>query len=96
MNTSIPSLVSIADRNLHTKRRNHWLRGLNSTALKGYEPIIRKRVQQLANILEDIGRSRGDIDLSQLIGYFSSVWSCLFSDETDSLYYRYDFMSDMA
>lgn len=68
VNTSIPSLVSIRDRDLHTKRRKHWLRGLNSAALKGYEPIIKKRVQQLVEVLEG---SSGDLDLSQLIGHFS-------------------------
>jgi cytochrome P450 len=69
MKASILNLVSIRDRDLHARRRSHWIRGLNSTSIKDYEPLINKRVQQLTDLL---ARNEGfEIDLSQILSYFA-------------------------
>ncbi|PIL34414.1 cytochrome P450 [Ganoderma sinense ZZ0214-1] len=45
-------LVGIQDVGEHMRRRRPWARGLSTSALKAYQPLISKRTQQLVNRLE--------------------------------------------
>ena len=71
MGAPIPSLAFIRDRDIHMQRRKYWLRGLNTAAIKEYEPIFEKRVKQLVGLLGDSEGSTAN--LSQLLRYFSYV-----------------------
>jgi hypothetical protein len=63
-------------------------------AIKDYDPVIRKRVRQLVDCLENLQDSV--VDIAELFGFFSYVLSfhCMASIADESG--RYDFMSDMA
>lgn len=54
----------------HAHRRKPWNRAFNSTALKGYEEILEKRITQLVNLLDNRSFS-GEVDLAQCISYFT-------------------------
>lgn len=44
-------MVGIQDVDEHLRRRRSWNRGLNSAALKEYEPLMAGRVAELARLL---------------------------------------------
>ncbi len=44
-------MVGIQDVDEHLRRRRSWNRGLNSAALKEYEPLMAGRVAELAKLL---------------------------------------------
>ena len=66
---SLPSLITLSGPE-HARRRKPWNRAFNSTALKGYEEILEKRIVQLANLLDNQSSS-GEVDLAQCISYFT-------------------------
>ena len=71
MNAPIPPLIGLRDSVEHARRRRTWNRGFNPTAMKQYEPIIHKRVEQL---LEAIVQ-RGRFDLAEMFGNSALVSS---------------------
>ena len=69
MYNPIPPLIGVRDGPEHAKRRRTWNRGFNPAAMKDYEPMVHKRVLEL---LETIVQ-RGQVDLCEMFGYFTSV-----------------------
>jgi cytochrome P450 len=64
------NLISIRDRNEHSRRRKPWTRGLNTESLREYEPTLRRRVSQLVERLADhVGKA--DVDLAQWFNFFT-------------------------
>ncbi|KAI1789088.1 high nitrogen upregulated cytochrome P450 monooxygenase 2 [Ganoderma leucocontextum] len=61
-------LVGIQDVGEHMRRRRPWARGLGTSALKAYQPLIAKRTQQLVNRLEG---QPGGFRLEQWFDWFS-------------------------
>lgn len=62
-------LIGWRDPAVHAKRRQPWTRGMSTSALKEYEPILAGRISQLVNaMLQTQGKS---VDLGQMIKYFS-------------------------
>ena len=66
----IPPLIAFRDPVAHARRRRPWNRAFSVAALKEYEQILRKRAIELVEVLT---RDKGVVDLSELIGCFSSV-----------------------
>ncbi|KAH9937927.1 high nitrogen upregulated cytochrome P450 monooxygenase 2 [Epithele typhae] len=50
--TNLP-MVGLMDTDAHLRRRRNWTRGMGPIAIKGYEELISKRVNQLLSRLED-------------------------------------------
>ncbi|KLO15649.1 high nitrogen upregulated cytochrome P450 monooxygenase 2 [Schizopora paradoxa] len=80
-----PSLIAIRDTREHSRRRKPWNRALSTSAVKDYEPVIAKRVLQLANTLA----SATQADLNGKV-----VWNGDLSSWFG--YYSFDFMGDMV
>ncbi|KLO15623.1 high nitrogen upregulated cytochrome P450 monooxygenase 2 [Schizopora paradoxa] len=73
-------LVALRDFHEHSRQRKPWNRAFSTSAVKDYEPIVAKRVRQLADTLENtFCNSKVGVDITQWFGYFS-----------------FDFMGDMA
>ena len=67
--TSETALSAIRDHKEHTARRRIWDRAFAIASLKGYQPSIEHRVQQLCDQLDNICRGDGELDLQEWIGY---------------------------
>ncbi|KAH8103043.1 cytochrome P450 [Cristinia sonorae] len=63
------SLLNWRDPAKHAQRRKPWLRGLNTAAMKHYEPVLAARITQLSDIL--LRKRSEPIDLTQFITHFS-------------------------
>lgn len=63
-------MIALRDKKEHTRRRRPWTRGFSSVALKGYEPLIVARCQQLVEVLSN---QTGAVDMSKWMGYFACV-----------------------
>lgn len=76
-----PSLIALHDLHEHSRQRKPWNRAFSTSAVKDYEPVVTKRVLQLADALEMAARAEkcGSVNLSDWFGYFA-----------------FDFMGDMA
>ncbi|KAF8516666.1 cytochrome P450 [Gautieria morchelliformis] len=62
------SILHLTDPNEHTQRRRLWSNAFSTSALKGYQVLLARRVEQLVENLE----SRvGIVDLSRWISFFS-------------------------
>lgn len=68
--STIRALISVRDIAEHTRRRKPWNRAFSSGALKGYEEILGRRVQQFVTMLE---QRTGPVDLAEFISYFTCV-----------------------
>ena len=68
----ITALISQRDPVEHARRRKPWTRAFSTTALKEYEPIIRKRAVQLC---EALGNEKGSTDLARWFTYFTCVYA---------------------
>jgi hypothetical protein len=66
--TTETALSAIRDHKEHKTRRKIWDRAFAIASLKGYQPSIELRVQQLCNQLDNIC-SNGPLDLQEWIGY---------------------------
>ncbi|KIV99877.1 uncharacterized protein PV09_08544 [Verruconis gallopava] len=66
--TSETALSSIRDHREHAARRKIWDHAFSIAALKGYQPSIELRVQQLCDQLDRL-TGKGPIDLQEWIGY---------------------------
>ncbi|EJD00159.1 high nitrogen upregulated cytochrome P450 monooxygenase 2 [Fomitiporia mediterranea MF3/22] len=76
-----PALIGIRTMHEHARRRKAWNRAFNTSAVKGYEPIVQKRALQLVSELNKRTAKTGvpSVDLAQWLSYFAT-----------------DFMGDMA
>lgn len=66
--TNIRALISIRDPAEHARRRKPWTKGFSSAALKSYEGILGKRVQELVTVLE---QQQQPVDLAEQISHFT-------------------------
>ncbi|OJA16411.1 hypothetical protein AZE42_05499 [Rhizopogon vesiculosus] len=66
--STIRTLISVRDAAEHSRRRKPWNRAFSSAALKGYEEILGKRVQQFVAMLE---QRTEPVDLAELISHFT-------------------------
>lgn len=76
--TDTRSLITMRSVHEHAVRRKRWNRAFNTASVKGYEPIVKKRALQLVEELDkrsslDGGETRGSIDLSQWLTFFTCV-----------------------
>lgn len=62
-------MVGIQDMEEHLRRRRPWNRGLNSAALKEYEPLMADRVAELVALLTSL--QEGVIRLDEQFAQFS-------------------------
>ncbi|KAJ7090898.1 cytochrome P450 [Mycena belliarum] len=63
------NLIGSRDLKLHAEARKAWNRAFNPAAIKGYEPILIRRVAQLTEALSS--QKEEIIDLSQWLSFFS-------------------------
>jgi cytochrome P450 len=80
--TTIRALISVRDTAEHTRRRKPWNRAFSTAALKGYEEILGRRVQQFVTMLE---QRTGPVDLAEFISYFTCVFCFLRFSASDPL-----------
>lgn len=66
------SLDGLRDMSLHTVRRRPWAKGMNSTAMKHYEGLIRSTVDDLLAALHE--REGQRLDISAWMTFFGCVW----------------------
>ncbi len=71
LHPDFPSLIIIRNHAEHMRRRKAWNRAFNTTSLKGYEPVIERRVRQLVDAL--IERKNQVVDLAEWISFFTYV-----------------------
>ncbi len=62
------SLDGLRDPALHTIRRKPWARGMNSTAMKYYEDLVRSQVGELARAFHQ--REGEKVDISAWMTFF--------------------------
>ncbi|KAJ7653938.1 cytochrome P450 [Mycena polygramma] len=63
------NLIGSRDTKLHAEARKAWNRAFTPTAIRGYEPMLIRRVAQL---VEALGGEKGrSIDLSQWLSFFA-------------------------
>ncbi|GJE95941.1 cytochrome P450 [Phanerochaete sordida] len=65
---SVVPLIGIRDNAEHARRRRPWARAFAAEALKGYEPMLTRR---LAQLVDKLGSQQGAVDLSIWLSYFS-------------------------
>jgi cytochrome P450 len=63
------NLIGARDLKLHAEARKTWNKAFLPASIKGYEPILVRRVAQLVDALGD--QKAGRVDLSQWLSYFS-------------------------
>ncbi|THG98784.1 hypothetical protein EW026_g3461 [Hermanssonia centrifuga] len=63
------SLDGIRDPSLHAARRKPWARGMNSTAMKYYEDVIREETTTLLRVLRE--RKSEKTDISEWMSFLS-------------------------
>jgi cytochrome P450 len=80
--TTIRALISVRDTAEHTRRRKPWNRAFSTAALKGYEEILGRRIQQFVTMLE---QRTGPVDLAEFISYFTCVFCFLRFSASDSI-----------
>ncbi|PPQ69697.1 hypothetical protein CVT26_001656 [Gymnopilus dilepis] len=64
----VKPLIAIRDKTEHTRRRRPWTRAFSTLALKGYEELVIKRVNQL---VETLAAQPNPVDLTKWISYFA-------------------------
>ncbi|KAF8824312.1 hypothetical protein HHX47_DHR8000334 [Lentinula edodes] len=74
-------LLGIVDPKEHSRRRRLWDRGLNTSALKGYQPLLTNRINQFVETLRRESSSNESIDLAKWIAFFS--WGGVFHSMED-------------
>ena len=76
------SLVGIVDKEEHARRKRPWNRGFSTSALKGYENLIIKRILQLVEVLSS-KNLKEPIDLPtwiEFMGYVTMIPFCVVLD----------------
>ncbi|KJA18919.1 hypothetical protein HYPSUDRAFT_44767 [Hypholoma sublateritium FD-334 SS-4] len=69
--TGSTSLVSERNMRVHLERRKPWNKGLSSSSVREYEPILRNRVLQLVESLQEKSAGNHFVDLVEWISMFS-------------------------
>ncbi|PPQ83271.1 hypothetical protein CVT25_004010 [Psilocybe cyanescens] len=65
------SLIGIRDTTEHLQRRKVWNRAFNISRIKKYEPILRVRVDQLVDALQDLSKTNAQVDLAEWMSSFA-------------------------
>ncbi|KAK7683454.1 hypothetical protein QCA50_013287 [Cerrena zonata] len=63
-----PPMIAMRDTSVHHHRRKPWNRAFNSSSIKEFEPLLRRRVKLL---VEKLGEQKGPVDLTMWINYFT-------------------------
>lgn len=76
------NLISTRDLQDHAQKRKAWDRAFSTAGVKGFEPILTRRVVQLADELKkrscaEKGGSAASVNLAEWLGYFASVMAQL-------------------
>ena len=74
---AVSTLVAIVDKQEHARRKRPWSRAFSSSALKDYEILVIKRIQQFIEILSSKNQKE-PINLTPLIAYLGYVAMILF------------------
>ena len=78
MTDSAQQLVSLVDVREHARRRRPWNRAFSASALKGYEEIMDRRVDQLVELFAGRAVEGRQVDVGKSLGAFTCVSSsCL-------------------
>ena len=76
-------LTALPDPSMHARRRRFWNRAFSPQAVKNYEPVVRQRTLQLAEVIKDeaeLQQKQGKkVILSEWVKFFASVHSILLS-----------------
>ena len=67
LHAPVIAMSAVNDHAEHAHRRRTWTRGFSPAAMKDYEGMVIKRVNQLTEALS----ARKSVDLARLFGYFS-------------------------
>ncbi|KAJ7729246.1 cytochrome P450 [Mycena maculata] len=67
------ALIGVRDTATHLRRRRVWNKAFNTAHVKAYEPILRKRLDQLLNALQANSNSNppSSVDLAGWISFFA-------------------------
>ncbi|KAI0075130.1 high nitrogen upregulated cytochrome P450 monooxygenase 2 [Panus rudis PR-1116 ss-1] len=65
---SVMPLVAVRDPVDHSRRRRPWNRAFSTAALKEYEPLVARRVNQL---VERLASEKGPADIAKYISFFT-------------------------
>lgn len=71
--TGSTSLVSERNMRVHLERRKPWNKGLSSSSIREYEPILRNRIFQLVESLQEKSAGKHFVELVEWISMFSQV-----------------------
>lgn len=69
------TVISVRDPVEHARRRKPWHRAFSVAALKGYDEILGKRVQQFVTVLE---QQTQPFNLAELISHFTCASPLLY------------------
>jgi cytochrome P450 len=73
----VDALISIVDKQEHTRRKLPWSKGFSTSALKGYESLVIKRTLQFIEVLSSKNLKEA-INLAPWITFFGYVAMILF------------------
>jgi hypothetical protein len=90
------SLIGIRDTGAHLQRRKRWNRAFSTAGVKDYEPILKRRVDQLADALQSASEAGQALDLAEWISFFAYVGRHSLLHPHTNNHPSYDFMGDMA
>ena len=76
MTDSAQQLVSLVDVREHARRRRPWNRAFSASALKGYEEIMDRRVDQLVELFAGRAVEGRQVDVGKSLGAFTCVLFC--------------------
>ncbi|KAF8989678.1 high nitrogen upregulated cytochrome P450 monooxygenase 2 [Cyathus striatus] len=65
---SVIGIRSIAE---HLQRRKYWNKGLSISSVREYQPILKKRVNQLVDLLKSKAFEKRFVDLAELLSFFA-------------------------
>lgn len=65
-------LIAIVDKHEHARRRRAWTRGFTTTALKGYESMVKNKSLQLIDTLAS-KNLKESVDLTQWLAFYAYV-----------------------
>ncbi|KAF8989690.1 high nitrogen upregulated cytochrome P450 monooxygenase 2 [Cyathus striatus] len=71
VNKRYASVIGMRNTAEHLQRRKYWNKGLNISSIKEYQPILKKRVNQLADLLKTKASEKRPVDLAELLSFFA-------------------------
>ncbi|KAG7094273.1 hypothetical protein E1B28_007877 [Marasmius oreades] len=63
--------IGIRDTTEHMKRRKPWNKAFSTSRIKAYEPIMRARLHQLLESLDDEADKKRSVDLAKWLSFFA-------------------------